>query len=211
MRLFDAVKSSVTTIQAAEYYGINIRREMWCLCPFHKEKTPSAKVDDRFHCFGCGADYSVVDFTANVFGLTPVDAAKKLAKDFGVPYDDQRKYYPTREELFKQKKLKKQRENSEKLGKLLKRYLGVLRDYYQLLMIWRKIYAPKTAVEELHPLFCEALRNMDFTEYVIDVLTVGTTEEKMYLIAEYGRGIILLEKRLFKLAERITNRTGEAV
>ena len=25
-------------------------------CPFHDDKNPSMKVDQRFHCFGCGAD-----------------------------------------------------------------------------------------------------------------------------------------------------------
>ena len=25
-------------------------------CPFHHDKTPSMKLDRRYHCFGCGAD-----------------------------------------------------------------------------------------------------------------------------------------------------------
>lgn len=200
MRLFDAVKSSVTALEAAEHYGIKIRRGM-CLCPFHKEKTPSAKVDERFHCFGCGADYSVVDFTANLLGISPVDAAKKLADDFNIPYDDRgSKYYPTSEELFRQKALQKQRENTEKFEALVKRCFVILRDYYKLLTVWKKEYAPKDMGEEFNSLFCEALKNMDFTEYAMDVLTIGTAEDKADLIAEFGRGILLLEKRLYTAA-----------
>ena len=54
-RLFDAVKSSVSTREAAERYGIFVNRRGMCKCPFHKDKNPSMKVDKRFHCFGCQA------------------------------------------------------------------------------------------------------------------------------------------------------------
>ncbi len=210
MRLFDAVKSSVTTLEAAELYGIAVKRGM-CLCPFHKEKTPSAKVDERFHCFGCGADYSVIDFTAELFGIPPIDAAKKLASDFGISYDDVRNYRPTREELIRQEKLRKQRENAEKFDALQKRCFTILRDYYRLMILWRKKYAPQNAGDDFHPLFCEALRNTDFTDHAMDVLTVGTAEEKSDLIAEFGKGILQLEKRLCKIAAGETERDGEAV
>lgn len=53
MILFEAVKQSVTTRQAAEYYGIRVNRNGMCLCPFHEDKHPSMKVDKRFHCFAC--------------------------------------------------------------------------------------------------------------------------------------------------------------
>ena len=34
------------------------------------------KVDTRFHCFGCGADGDVIDFTARLYGLSPKEAAE---------------------------------------------------------------------------------------------------------------------------------------
>ena len=79
MNLFEAVKDSVTTRQAAESYGLQVKHGGMCRCPFHNDKTPSMKVDKRFHCFGCQADGDVIDFTARLFGLTPKDAAEKLA------------------------------------------------------------------------------------------------------------------------------------
>ena len=54
--VFEAVKQSVTTRQAAEHYGIRVNRNGMCVCPFHNDKNPSMKVDKRFHCFGCQAD-----------------------------------------------------------------------------------------------------------------------------------------------------------
>ena len=46
------------------------------------------KVDSRFHCFGCGADGDVIDFTAKLFQLSLRQAAKKLATDFGFSTTD---------------------------------------------------------------------------------------------------------------------------
>ena len=56
MNVFEAVKQSATTRQAAEHYGIHVNRNGMACCPFHNDKTPSMKLDRRYHCFGCGAD-----------------------------------------------------------------------------------------------------------------------------------------------------------
>ena len=53
MNVFEAVKQSVTTRQAAEHYGIHVNRNGMACCPFHNDKTPSMKLDRRYHCFGC--------------------------------------------------------------------------------------------------------------------------------------------------------------
>ena len=58
-------------------------------CPFHDDKNPSMKVDQRFHCFGCGEDGDVIDFIAKLFDLSSKEAAEKLAQDFGLIYDSQ--------------------------------------------------------------------------------------------------------------------------
>ena len=76
--VFEAVKQSVSTREAAEFYGIKVRRNGMACCPFHDDKTPSMKVDQRFHCFGCGEDGDVIDFTAKLFDLSPKEAAEKL-------------------------------------------------------------------------------------------------------------------------------------
>ena len=62
MNVFEAVKQSITTRQAAEFYGFRVNRTGKIICPFHSDKNPSMKVDNRFHCFGCGADGDVIDF-----------------------------------------------------------------------------------------------------------------------------------------------------
>ena len=88
MNVFEAVKQSVTTRQAAEHYGIHVNRNGMACCPFHHDKTPSMKLDRRYHCFGCGADGDVIDFAAALYGLGKKEAAVQLAQDFGLSYED---------------------------------------------------------------------------------------------------------------------------
>ena len=88
MNVFEAVKQSVTTRQAAEHYGIRVGRNGMCVCPFHDDKNPSMKVDRRFHCFGCQADGDVIDFVSRLENVSPKEAALMLAQDFSIPYED---------------------------------------------------------------------------------------------------------------------------
>lgn len=57
------------------------------LCPFHKEKTPSFTVNEEkgfYHCFGCGAHGSAIDFIMNIEGLSFPEAVESLAQQAGV-------------------------------------------------------------------------------------------------------------------------------
>lgn len=52
------------------------------LCPFHNEKTPSFSVSPTkgiFHCFGCNAGGSVINFVMKTENLTFTEAVKELA------------------------------------------------------------------------------------------------------------------------------------
>ena len=75
MNVFEAVKQSVTTRQAASFYGIRVGRNGMVCCPFHNDRTPSMKVDSRFYCFGCGASGDVIDLAALLHGLGKREAA----------------------------------------------------------------------------------------------------------------------------------------
>ncbi|MCF0120887.1 MAG: DNA primase, partial [Oscillospiraceae bacterium] len=61
------------------------------LCPFHSEKTPSfsVSVDKQiYHCFGCGKGGGVVNFIMEVENLGFADAVAFLAKRAGIPVPD---------------------------------------------------------------------------------------------------------------------------
>lgn len=88
MSIFEAVKQSVTTRQAAERYGIRVERNGMCRCPFHDDSTPSMKLDRRYYCFGCGATGDVIDFVSRLRGIGSKEAAILLAQDFAIPYEN---------------------------------------------------------------------------------------------------------------------------
>lgn len=53
-------------------------RELWGLCPFHKEKSPSFKVENgRFICFGCGARGDAIDWLRATEHLGFADAVRE--------------------------------------------------------------------------------------------------------------------------------------
>ena len=195
MNVFEAVKQSVTTRQAAVHYGIRVGRNGMCVCPFHDDKNPSMKVDRRFHCFGCQADGDVIDFVSRLENVSPREAAFMLAKDFSIPYGDKRP--PGRNHHRRQPR----QESQEQQFKLMERYcFRVLSDYHNLLRRWKRDYAPKTPEEEWHPLFVEALQKQSHVEYLLDVLLFSDIGERAALIASYGKEVRSLERRMADLA-----------
>ena len=196
--VFEAVKQSVSTREAAEFYGIKVSRNGMACCPFHDDKNPSMKVDQRFHCFGCGEDGDVIDFTAKLFDLSPKEAAEKLAQDFGLIYDSQA---PPRRRYVRQKTEAQQfREDRQ-------RCYRVLSDYYYLLKKWEADNSPRTPEEEPHPRFVEAIQKKTYVEYLLDLFLYESEEEQKAWIAEHTAEITHLERRLKIMAEnKPTNR-----
>ena len=167
-------------------------------CPFHDDKNPSMKVDQRFHCFGCGEDGDVIDFTAKLFDLSPKEAAEKLAQDFGLIYDSQA---PPRRRYVRQKN------EAQKFREDRQRCYRVLSDYYYLLKKWEADRSPSTPEEEPHPRFVEAIQKKAYVEYLLDLFLYESEEEQKVWIAEHTAEITHLERRLKIMAEnKPTNR-----
>ena len=195
--VFEVVKQSVTAREAAELYGIAVGRGGMACCPFHDDRHPSMKVDTRFHCFGCGADGDVIDFTARLYDLSPKEAAEKLAQDFGLSYDSKA---PPRRSYVRQK--------SEAQARKEKREHGwrVLTDYYHLLRKWEADYSPKTPDEDPHPRFLEAIQKKDYMGYLLDTFLDSSTEEQDQWIAEHTAEISAIGRRVNIMADKPTNR-----
>ena len=85
LSIFSEVKEHLTARQAAEYYGLHVKRNGMACCPFHDDKHPSMKIDNNYHCFACGVGGDVVDYVSRMFGLSQYDAALKLVQDFCLP------------------------------------------------------------------------------------------------------------------------------
>lgn len=65
---------------------------MFGLCPFHSEKTPSFSVSpDKqiYHCFGCGKGGGVINFVMEIENLSFPEAVEFLAKRAGMPLPEE--------------------------------------------------------------------------------------------------------------------------
>ena len=77
-------------------------REHTGLCPFHNEKTPSFTVNDQkgfYHCFGCGAHGSVLDYIMHARGMEFMEAVTELAGEAGMEVPK-----PSREQVERDKR-----------------------------------------------------------------------------------------------------------
>ncbi|MCD8153141.1 MAG: CHC2 zinc finger domain-containing protein [Clostridiales bacterium] len=201
MNLFEAVKQSVTTRQAAETYGIRVNRNGMACCPFHEDRHPSMKIDQRYHCFGCQADGDVIDFVSRLYGLSAKEAAEKLATDFGIPYDSMSRASPH--------PVKRKISEELRFRQAEQKCFRVYSDYLHLLEDWKGTYAPKPEDETWHPLFTEALEKQSYVEYLLDTMLYGTLEERAALVAAKGKEVMQLERRLSELAHGYTEGRGE--
>lgn len=71
----DELKRHVSLLSLAQSQGHKLKKHgadsYICLCPFHEEKTPSCVITPAkglYHCFGCGAKGSVIDWQINSTG-----------------------------------------------------------------------------------------------------------------------------------------------
>ena len=201
MSIFEAVKQSVTTRQAAKHFGIRAGRNGMCRCPFHADRNPSMKVDRRYYCFGCGATGDVIDFVARLFGLSSYEAAKKLAYDFGIDPDKPpaamalKKPYPLAQ-AFRNDEIHCQR---------------VLCDYLHLLERWKVEYAPQSPEDELDDRFVEACHMIEYVNDLLDVLMFAELKQRVKAVDMLLKDgtITALEQRLRRLEKEVQHRGEE--
>ena len=196
--VFEMVKQFVTVREAAERYGIEVKRGGMACCPFHDDKNPSMKLNEEyFYCFGCGATGDVIDLTARLYNLSPKEAAEKLAQDFGLIYDSQA---PPRRRYVRQKT------EAQKFQENWDHAFLVLANYFHLLRKWEAGYTPKTPEEPMHPRFLEAVQQKDYIGYLLDSFLEDSPEEQKLWIAEHQSTIANLERRVNIMADKPTNR-----
>ena len=185
MTIFETVKTTITPRQAAEHFGLAVGRTGMTCCPFHDDRHPSMKLNEEaFYCFGCGEKGDVIDFTAKLYGITNLEAAQKLAADFGITAGK-----PS--VLAKLKDYKTQAEEERKS-------FLVLNDYLHLLLAWKKDFAPATPDEKHDPRFTEACHMLETIDYMVGLLAKGSRQDKAEVVADMKE-----DNRLALLAERI--------
>ena len=171
MNLFKTVKQSVTIKQAAALYDLPVTTTWMTRCPFHEDHTPSMKLNDTYYyCFGCGATGDVIDLTAHLFDLSSLQAARKLAQDFGLG--------PAKPPSGAVALPKPLATLSDAQQEDIAYCLRVLHDYRDLLTRWRTEFAPHSPEETLDDRFVETLHMLDVVDNLMDCLALGPASQK---------------------------------
>lgn len=69
------------------WYGLKPNRAGFLACPFHGDTDPSLKIysdGGGWHCFGCGAGSSVIDFVMQMENCSFQDACKAISERAGL-------------------------------------------------------------------------------------------------------------------------------
>lgn len=86
--MLERIRSIDITTIIEPYVELKLKgRDLWGLCPFHHEKSPSFKVDGEkgfFKCFGCDAKGDGVTFIMRKLGFSYYDAVIYLAEKYGI-------------------------------------------------------------------------------------------------------------------------------
>ena len=80
-------RSEISDVVSSYVHLTRKGNNLWGLCPFHSEKTPSFSVSPEkqiYHCFGCGKGGGVISFVMEMENLPFVEAVRLLAQRAGM-------------------------------------------------------------------------------------------------------------------------------
>ena len=188
--LFQDIKDRVDLRELVRYYGLDVNRGGFAICPFHIERTPSFKVyEDHFHCFGCGTHGDHIDFVQKMFGESNIEAAKRISYDFGLNLFDKEFAAPADPRL-------KQR---NELNVWLFRAINIITEYIDILKQWEKLYSPRSPIDHVDERFLESIHNKGYAEMFLETLEHGYDDEKRALYEKEREYVNKIKERLDKL------------
>lgn len=88
--VINRIKQEVSLLRLVESQGYQVTRQgkdSVVRCPFHEEQTPSCIISPKtnlYHCFGCGAGGSVIDWVMKTQGVSFRFACELLQKNLGL-------------------------------------------------------------------------------------------------------------------------------
>ncbi len=123
-----------------KFYGLQLSRSGMACCPFHEDRTPSLKVyDDHFYCFGCVTTGDCTGFVSKLFGISQLEAAKKISHDFGLNLFNGKIAVPVQTEVSPE----------TEYFMWLKKAEGMVTEYLNKLCGWRKNMLPEKSESSL--------------------------------------------------------------
>ena len=168
MDIAKEVKNRLTMQEVAEAYGFKVKRSGFIQCPFHSgDRTASLKLypgSGGFHCFGCGAHGSVIDFVMKLFHLNFQQALLRLNSDFRLGLGGERKSLADH-----MKYMEDFRENRRREEAAHQNFLYMVEEF----RYWNEVVETFPPIRDgdnvhYHPMYVEAVKRLPYIEYWLD-------------------------------------------
>ena len=164
------IKERLTARQVIEAYGFHPNRAGYIQCPFHAgDRHGSLKIYDGdktgWHCFGCGAGSTVIDFVMKLFNINFRQACLRLDADFSLGLTGKR---PSAAEISAV--LAARRQEAERKAAADREYRRKAAEHCYWWQV-KKLFEPDNAdvdVGYIHPLYAEAIKRLPSLEYWLD-------------------------------------------
>ena len=196
MDIFKEVRERANILEVCDVLGIKLNRNYKAICPFtdHNEKTASFSISPNkniFCCFGCGKKGNSITLVQELLKITPLESAKYINYHLNLGIDTNQKT-----SYFEVNKYKKKIELEEAFKKWEKQTYKLLCYYLYLLWEWKEQYEPKN-IDEVNDLYIEAVKNIDYVEYVLDdIFLNGTNADKIWFWKTGKRVVKKIESRV---------------
>lgn len=182
MTPFEIIHERLEMREVVEHYGIEIKRNNTCLCPFHDDHHPSAHVyPNAFHCFTCNLHYDVLGFVMALFGLSALDAAKKLNDDFNLGIHFGYEKAPQKPKYSEDAQVREiQRKKRERFEKWEQDAWQTIHNYLWFMRNWFEKYKPSpddTYIDERFHIANVEYRHAE--EFSLDWIQQFSNEDKV--------------------------------
>ncbi len=165
----DEIKARLPMTEVAPFYGFEPNRAGFIRCPFHAgDDHASLKIysgTGGWHCFGCQAGSTVIDFVMRLFSVSYRQAILRLDMDFGLhltyqrPTPGQPSAVLAARRREREEKARADAEYREKAAEY--RYWKEIREIFQP-------SAQDAATGYISPLFAKAVKRMEYLDYWLD-------------------------------------------
>lgn len=187
--IFEVARELLDMVSVAERYGVSVDRHGKALCPFHNDTHPSMSIKPKFFkCFACGAGGDAVRFVSLLFGLTPIDALRKLNADFalGLRIDGKLSVSERKAVGEAAKRRAAEKALNESFKAWEKSAFIRLSDHVKELEACISSFRPKTPEDlgRTPPGYADATADLERCKAMLDILTFGKEEEEAELLEE---------------------------
>lgn len=176
--VFKECRERVSVPDVALHYGFTSNRAGFICCPFHHEKTPSLKLNGHhWHCFGCGAGGSSIDFVSQLLGLDALGAVERLNADFNLGLPLHRNPTPAeRDEAQRRRQVAEAHKQFEEWRKAL-----CVKACEAYRVAHHALQGDTSRLSERETM---AVQWQAYHEYLADALTIGEPEEQMEIFRD---------------------------